>query len=251
MGNKFGSVYEQIVAKTSNYTVADADDLILIDASGGAVTVTLPTPIGRSPLTSPIGAGRVRVVKTDASSFPVTISAAAGSIVGGSVLRQQGQSMEFVSDGVGSWYNIAPQQTVFIAEISLTAAQVKAIRATPITLVQAQGAGTIVRLLGAELLLDYGGSNVFTESTNNLAIRYTDGSGVVVSGTIETTGFIDQSADTATGAIPVIDGIVAKAGVENKGLVLHNTSGAEIAGNAANDNVVRVKVWYSVISTGW
>lgn len=136
-------------------------------------------------------------------------------------------------------------------EVVITSAQIKAIRATPITLVAAPAAGKALRFLGAELLLDYGGTNGFTESTNNLAVRYTNTTGVVVSGTIEMTGFIDQTADIGTGAIPVIDGIVAKAGLDGQALVLHNTSGAEIAGNAGADNVVRVKTWYSVFATGW
>lgn len=249
MGNKFGTVYQRIVAKTAAYTVDDADDIILVDASSAAVTITLPTPIGR--YLNADGRGRIMIVKTDSSSFPVTVSPAAGTIVGQSVLRQQGQAAEFNADGVASWYNVSPQQSVFLAEVSFTSAQVKALRATPGTLVRAQGAGTIVRFITAEFLLDYGGTNGFTETADNFAIKYTDGSGVAVSTTIENTGFIDQTADTATGAIAVLDGIAAKAGCENVALVLHNTGDGEIAGNAANDNVLRVKVWYSVLSSGW
>lgn len=249
MFDKFGSPTQRISAKTGNYTVQIGEDAILVDASGGAVTITLYDPNGKFPRVGDFG--DVRVIKTDASSFPVIVAAAGASIQGQAILRQQGQAARFLTDGIATWYNVSPQQTVFLAEISLTSAQVKALRATPITMVQAQGAGTILRFLGAELLLDYGGNNGFTETADNLAIRYTDGTGVIVSGAIETTGFIDQTGDTATGAIPVIDGIVAKAGCENRALVLHNTGDGEIAGNAANDNVVRVKVWYSVLTSGW
>src|SRR5262245_4391760 len=144
-----------------------------------------------------------------------------------------------------------PSGKVFTTTVSLTSAQIKAIRATPITMVAAPGAGRILEFVSAILLLDYGGTNVFTEAGNNLAVRYTDGSGAIVSQTIEMTGFIDQSADTATSAEAKIDAIVAKTGCENQALVLHNTSGAEIAGNAGADNVVRVKVTYRTHTTGW
>lgn len=199
---------------------------------------------------------RGRRVYIDSTSEVLTMINAAGSLVKqvDDVHTQTiGGAKTFSGAVTFSGSIVQPTQDglFFFTEVSITAAQIKAIRATPITLVAAPAAGKALRFLGAELILDYGGSNVFTESTNNLAIRYTNGSGVIVSGTIETTGFIDQSADTATGAIPVIDGIVAKAGVEAQALVLHNTSGAEIAGNAANDNVVRVKTWYSVFTTGW
>jgi hypothetical protein len=249
MPNKFGSVYQQIVAKTADYTVQDGDDLILVDASGGAVTITLPTPLGRYPCAGR-NVGDVMIVKTDTSSYPVKIAAASGSIVGQSALRQQNQSARFISDGIANWYNFAPIQAVFAAEVSLTSAQVKALRATPITMVQAQGAGTVIEFLGAVLLLDYG-SNVFTESTANLSFKYNNGSGVAVSDTVESTGFIDQSADTATQAVPIKDAIVAKTGNENKAIVLHNIGAGEIAGNAANDSALRVKVLFSVHNTGW
>lgn len=135
--------------------------------------------------------------------------------------------------------------------ISLTSAQVKALRATPITMVPAAGAGLVVQFLGAELLLDYGGTNVFTEAADNLAFRYVNGTGVIVSQTVETTGFIDQAGDVITNAMPKIDAIATKAQSENVALVLHNTGAAEIAGNAANNNVVRVKVRYAMVATGW
>lgn len=135
-------------------------------------------------------------------------------------------------------------------EVTLTSAQVKALRATPITLVPAPGAGRVNRFLGATLLLDYG-SNGFTETADNLAVKYENGSGVAVSAAIETTGFLDQTADMLSQAIPVVDAIVAKTGCANKALVLHNTGDGEIAGNAANDSKLRVKVLYEVLTTEW
>jgi hypothetical protein len=92
---------------------------------------------------------------------------------------------------------------------------------------------------------------VLTESADNLAVKYTDGSGVQVSQDIEATGFIDAAADTATCAQPKIDAIAAKAGCENKALVLHNTGDGEYGGNAGADTVLRVKVNYRVWPTGW
>lgn len=129
--------------------------------------------------------------------------------------------------------------------VRLTSAEIKALRATPKTLVDGI-AGKTIQLVSATLLMDYGGTNAFTETADNLAIRYTDGSGVIVSQAIETTGFIDQTADTVTNALPKIDAIVTVAGSKGKALVLHNTGDGEIAGNAGNNNTMEVAVSYIV-----
>jgi len=134
--------------------------------------------------------------------------------------------------------------------VALTNAEIKALRATPKQLVAAPGAGFYLEFISATLFLD-AGANVLTESTANLGIKYTDGSGVQVNETVEATGFIDQAGDTATNARPKLDAIVAKAGCENKALVLHNLGGGEYAGNAAADATLRVKISYRVHTTGW
>ena len=133
------------------------------------------------------------------------------------------------------------------ADVTITAAEIKAARATPVELVAAQGAGNAVFFMGAQLKLNYG-SEVFTETADNFAIKYTDGSGVAVSQTIENTGFIDQSADTMTNALPVVDAIVAAASAENQALVLHNTGDGEIGGNASDDSTLTVRIFYQVVA---
>lgn len=133
---------------------------------------------------------------------------------------------------------------------TLTSAQVKALRATPATLVAAPAAGKVLEFIKLYLFLDYG-SNAFTETADNLAVKYENGAGATVSEAIETTGFIDQTADTMITAGPAAQGALAKTACDGKALVLHNTGDGEIAGNAANDSVVRYKVVYRVHPTGW
>lgn len=139
----------------------------------------------------------------------------------------------------------------FSVVVPITAAQVKTLRATPIVIAPAPGAGFVNELVGGLLLLKYGGSNVFTEAACNLAIKYGDGAGVIASQTVEATGFIDQNADTITNVLPKLDVIVSKVACEDKALVLHNVAGVEIAGNAANDNILRVRLMFRVHSTGF
>jgi len=132
------------------------------------------------------------------------------------------------------------------ANVTLTNTNVKNLAATPITVVAAPGAGKAVKFMGAVLKMNYGGTNAFTEAGDNFVFRFTNGSGVIVSQTIETTGFIDQTATTMTSSEPKIDAIVVATGAENQALVIHNT-GSEIGGNAANDNTVTLSVAYRIV----
>lgn len=133
------------------------------------------------------------------------------------------------------------------AEVALTNAQMLALRATPVQLVAAPGAGYVLEFLSSVLIFDY--TAAYTETDDNMAVKYENGSGVAVSDAIEATGFVDATADTLTHARHVIDGIVAASGAANKALVLHNTGNGEYGGgNAAN--VVRVKTAYRVHATG-
>lgn len=134
-------------------------------------------------------------------------------------------------------------------QVSLTNAEMLALRATPKQIIAAPGAGKIIELLSATLFFDY--TAAYTESADNMAFKYENGSGAQVSNTIEATGFVDATADTQisvlqnTGAL-----IVAKTGAENKAVVLHNTGDGEYGGgNAAN--VIRVNACYRILTTGW
>jgi hypothetical protein len=129
-------------------------------------------------------------------------------------------------------------------KVRITNAQIKAMRATPITLVPGVP-GKTLQFISAQFKLKYG-SNVLTETADNMAIRYTDGSGAIVSQAIEATGFIDQSADTVTNALPKIDAIVTDAASKGKALVLHNTGDGEYGGNAGADTTMIANVSYIV-----
>ena len=135
-----------------------------------------------------------------------------------------------------------------LATVNLTSAQVKALRATPATIIAAPGAGKLIVVDSVTLQLNYGGTNVFTESIDNLVLEYGD-SGTDITASIETTGLIDQSADTTAVYYPANIAAMANATVGiNESVQLFNTGDGEIAGNAANDNTLNVTVSYHIVS---
>lgn len=138
---------------------------------------------------------------------------------------------------------INPVQT---ATVKLLSAEILALAAAPKELVPAPGNDRVVQFLGAQLILDYGTvAYTITAAGDDLAVRYTDGAGAIVSETIETTGFLDQAADTLTNAIPKADAIVAATGSVNQALVLDNIGANEFT---LGNGTLRVVVSYNVLS---
>lgn len=134
------------------------------------------------------------------------------------------------------------------ALVTVTAAQLRALRATPQTLVAAPGSGKYLELVSAHLWLDFGtvAHDGPANAGDDLGIRYTNGSGQVVA-TQEATGFVngasDQHRELKAGAAPVATATDVVP-VTNAALVLHNVGAAEYTGTG--DSPVKVEVLYRV-----
>jgi hypothetical protein len=84
-------------AVAANYAVTTFDELITVDATSAARTITLPTAVGR--------ARRVVVTKTDASANTVTVGTTASQTINGAAtktLTTQWATAEFLPSG-GNW----------------------------------------------------------------------------------------------------------------------------------------------------
>lgn len=135
------------------------------------------------------------------------------------------------------------------AFVTVTAAQIRALRATPITLVAAPGAGKAIVFHYAKQFLDYG--TVAHDAPNagdDLGYRYTNGSGQLVA-TQEATGFINASADAlrvvraGSAAVNSAQDVIP---VANAALVLHNVGAAEFAGTG--NSPLEIAVFYSILT---
>lgn len=206
-------------------------DYVVRVSASSAITLTLP-PVAEA-------IGRTYTIIVALASFTNTVTVADKDDSEGwvdIVLTNAGQVLTLYSNGTKWFVNTNDQIVTY--KRTLTNAQIKALRATPITVAPAPGAGRVNILQHAVLYLDYGGTNVFTESADNLVIKLTDGSGAAVSSVIECTNFIDQSADTMTRTNGVIDAIATLAAYTNAPLVIQNNGDGEFAGNAGADNTI-------------
>ncbi|MFE2140199.1 hypothetical protein ACFXA3_00265 [Streptomyces sp. NPDC059456] len=95
-----------ITTKTSNYTATSFDEHILADATSGAITITLPTAVGR---TDPI-----TVKKIDSSVNAVTIDGAGSETIDGQLTRRLDNQWDYatlVPSGSGWYIKAAPTAT--------------------------------------------------------------------------------------------------------------------------------------------
>lgn len=108
----------------------------------------------------------------------------------------------------------AARTIVHYSDVILTADEIDALNATPVTVLAAPGAGKLLRFEGAHVFLDYGGT-AWAGSSQTIQFRYTDGSGAVC-GTI-TEAFLESTADAyftvmGVSCIPVVNAAIVAYG---------------------------------------
>ncbi len=124
--------------------------------------------------------------------------------------------------------------------VTVSSAQLLALNATPVALAPAPGAGKVLEFVSAHAFFDatataYAGVG----ATEDLAIRFTDASGAIVSTTLEVTGFLDQTTDQVRTFKPIVTDLTP---VVNAALVLHMLNGEITTGTGVLyvDVVVRI-----------
>lgn len=150
--------------------------------------------------------------------------------------------------GDGTWATPSGG-AVSTATVTLTSAQIKALRATPIQIVAAPGSGILIMPISATFYFIYGGTNVFTNA-QNIGVRWNN------AGTT-TAAFANSLGSTAVGAsanaITISSNLSSNTAITttdiiNMPMVVINTGASEITGNAANDNTIRVYISYISIT---
>jgi hypothetical protein len=133
-----------------------------------------------------------------------------------------------------------------LVEKQITAAQVLTLNATPVVLIPAPGAGRFVLPDITIFFKSAGTAYAGIAVGEDLALRYTNGSGTILQAS-ETTGFLDQ----ATAQTRVVTGLQSAAATglfevaptANAAIVVHMLAGEITTGNSP----IRIRTYYRVL----
>ncbi len=134
----------------------------------------------------------------------------------------------------------------YSTSVTLTAAQVNALRVTPIELVPAQGVNTLIEFVSAVISYNYTTTAFTVAADEDFVIQY-DAS-TDVSASIESAGFIDQINDEMRWVLPTWTALTDLLSLVNKKLEIFNTGAGETADGGTSTIIINIT--YRVHATG-
>ena len=153
------------------------------------------------------------------------------------------------SNGAGvapTFQAISSSSSFLTKKTTLTSSQIKALNATPIQIVAAQGANKVIVPISAVTHVIYGGSNVFVAAASqSIDLYFSNSPGKIALPIIINATLVGNQ--TKFSIIVGDDQSRQSTGIyDNVGLFLVNPVATEISGNAANDNQVVVFLTYYI-----
>lgn len=128
------------------------------------------------------------------------------------------------------WERIGGQNnSLFTKQVEISSSEMKANAASPKELIPAPGANHLIEFVSAVLIYDSAATDYTVQADENMAIRYENGSGTIVSETVESDSFIKEAASDG---IRIVHPLAAfqdtdVLGAINKSLVLDNVGSGE------------------------
>jgi len=244
MPNQFGTVYQKIQTPTAAFTyqaglptaTTGLPDLLLVDTTAGAITVTLPAAAANYS-NGPNGLGPFRIVNIGATGYAVNVTAASGTMYGNTQLLGQYSEDVYTSDGVSGWYSNSLIRPSAERIVALSSANILAMNATPVTILPAPGAAKILLVENIALQM----TTTATQYANGGAVefRYTNASGAKVTADIAAAVITATAGTSYTCNAGVATSLTA---VVNSPVVITNATAAFDTGTGAGVLNIKYRV---------
>ena len=181
----------------------------------------------------------------DANEFSGAIKIGTAGATGAITIGNESAAMTL--NGVAD-INFSNDSKLYIATVTVTNAQLKALSVTPKVIVATPGAHNMVEVVSAVLIHDYAGAQ-FDANTETLGLYYTNKAGTLLTSTVTQTLLLGTaSADRMAKLTPAACAGAAANTYENLAVVLACSVGDPIGGSATG--VVRVICSYRIHATG-
>ncbi len=181
-----------------------------------------------------------KIIKSDGTNWTASTETYAAPGTSGNVMTSDGTN--WTSAAGGTWGGF----TVTTVTGTLTNAQIKALNATPIQIVAAQGAGKLIIPVQYCLKMAYGGTNVFTAAASQqIVLAYNGATSATI--VLSNAGIVAATTRIAYGQFTQSQS-AAYTTYANTALQFWNSVATEITGNAANDNTMPYTLSYIVVT---
>lgn len=150
----------------------------------------------------------------------------------------------------GNTVTISESNPIFVASVTLTSQQIKALSETPIQLIPAPGSGNVIYVLSGFYKFVYGGTSAFTNASSvniiyggiELDDTYYDAASFAPGQLLLSTENAYNGIANATEEVEPIP--FSK--IENQPVMIFNESGSDITGNPENNNTLVIHVKYYI-----
>jgi hypothetical protein len=165
-------------------------------------------------------------------------------VTAGTSLGQGATNVQILSTTSSS---ALPTWTDLSTAITLTNAQIKALNATPITVINAPGSNKVLYVTSCMAKLNYGGTSAFTAAASQtITLQYSGGTNIISA--VCSNAFITSTASQIMGTINGGQDQIAYSTITNSSITVKNPVATEITGNAANDNTITLLINYQILS---
>lgn len=182
-----------------------------------------------------------KIIKSDGTNWVASTETYPVPSTSGNVMTSDGTNWTSAAASGGTWGGY----TVTTVTGTLSNAQIKALNASPVQIVAAQGAGTIIIPVQYCLKMNYGGTNVFTAAASQ-TINFAYGGALAGTIVLSNAGIVASTVRIAYGNAATQSATYTNQA--NAALQWWNPIATEISGNAANNNTMPWSVTYIVVT---